>query len=73
MSRLPHISDVISQVREEVTSLRKVAAPTETAPVHSSRLSLELMKCADLLRRRGNQAVTYEDVFALSSKFKGKD
>lgn len=72
MSRLPHISDVISQVRAEVASLEKTAAPKETAPVHRSRLSAELMKCSDLLRQRGNKTVTYSDVFALNNKLQGQ-
>jgi hypothetical protein len=71
MSRSPHISDVISSVRAEVASLEKTATSKEVVPVHRSRLSAELMKCADLLRQRGNQAVTYSDVFALNAKLNG--
>jgi hypothetical protein len=73
MSGLPHISDVISQVQAEVASLEKTAAPKDTVPVHKSRLGTELMKCAELLRQRGNQVVTYPDVFALNKKLQGQN
>lgn len=73
MSRLPHISDVISQVRAEVSSLEKTASPKEVVPVHHSRLSAELMKCSDILRKRGNKTVTYTDVFELNNKLQGQN
>lgn len=72
MRGLPHISDVISQVRTEVASLEKTAAPKDAVPVHKSRLSTELMKCAIMLRQRGNQVVTYSDVFTLGNKLQGQ-
>ena len=72
MKALPHISDVISQVRAEVASQEKVAAVTEKAPTHNSVLGTALTKCASLLRQRANQTVTYDDVFAVGNKLLGR-
>lgn len=72
MKALPHISDVISQVRAEVASQEKVAAVVEETPAHTSNLGVALTKCASLLRQRANQAVTYEDVFVVGNKLLGR-
>ena len=73
MKRLPHISDVISQVRDEVVAHEKTASVEEEVPVHASVLGNSLVKCASLLRQRANCTVTYDDVFAVRDKLLGRN
>ncbi len=72
MNGLPHISDVISQVRAEVSSQEKVAAVEEETPKHTSNLGVALTKCSSLLRQRANQPVTYDDVLGMGNKLLGR-